>query len=75
MQVPHSQRSQLVAVDVPVRLHSAFIPENTRLLVRLVSLVVSVEGNRNYLLTIVDFADKDSATVTDVGAENFSANN
>ena len=74
MQVPHSSRSERVSLHVSVSSNSTTALDDSSLLVRFISLMVSVEWNTNQLsLTWLSsdllFSSQSSSRITNIGAE------
>jgi len=81
MEMPHPGRSQWIALHVSVSCHSSTGVEDSRLLVGLVCLVISVQRNAHHLELAglparCDFFSscQGGSGVSDVGTEHFVAN-
>lgn len=71
--MPDAQWAKRVSVDVPIGLDSTPVAQNSRLLVWLVRLVISVEWNGQQLFVLTALSDKHGPRISNVCAKDFGA--
>ena len=73
--MPDTKRSQRVAMNISVRLNAPTVSYDASLLIWFVRFVISVERNSQSLLALANLAYKNRSRVTNVCAEDLSADN